>query len=331
MKVVVFGQALIHEPVIWSDDLRALTQGADAVICNFEGCLPPPEVWPMKSKTVHAAHPASLDMLRDLGVTHLSVANNHIWDFGHAGIVSTVEATTAAGFVVAGAGRTRADAATPAIRNGVALLAVDAGPTPDWAIAGQHPGVNALRVQMSLGLPVNDITRLQEISRLSGDAERRSRRRDIGYDADDGLETFYGVPLSEGNTPREVWTVSSNDLSTLLDAIQNARANADLVVVSIHYHHWRPDWQGPPNWLTDVAETLLREGADCACATGPPVAFPAHTLGAKAVALGLGNLVFHTARGARYDQLGLPVWLGNALTFTDGVWATHKVDCSRSA
>jgi len=57
MKIVALGQALIHEPVDWPQELRALTRDADAVICNFEGCLPPPDAWPMKSKTVHAAHP----------------------------------------------------------------------------------------------------------------------------------------------------------------------------------------------------------------------------------------------------------------------------------
>ena len=118
MRVVLLGQAIIHQRVAWPEALRDIVAGADAVVCNFEGCLPPPGAWPMKARTVHAMHPQALGMLGDLGVTHLGLANNHAWDFGHAGILSTRMAAIAAGFAVAGTGRTAAEAWAPAVRNG---------------------------------------------------------------------------------------------------------------------------------------------------------------------------------------------------------------------
>lgn len=145
MRVVALGQALIHAPVDWPEELRTLTRGADAVICNFEGCLPPPGAVPMKPRTLHAAHPDALAMLRDLGVTHLVLANNHAWDYGHPGMAETRRQARAAGFATAGTGANAAEALAPALggrRAGkLALIAVDAGPVPPWAAAGAGPGL----------------------------------------------------------------------------------------------------------------------------------------------------------------------------------------------
>lgn len=336
MKIVVTGQALITKPVVWPDRLRSLTRDADAVICNFEGCLPPPGAWPMKAGTVHAAHPRALSMLRDLGVTHLAVANNHVPDFGHAGIVATRAAIAASGIAVAGAGADLTEAAAPGIARGVALLACDAGPTPDWAVArdgGAHgpgnPGINPVRLHRSLGLPDADIARLTAIAARTGDAERRARRARIGYDAPDAAATFYGLPLHPADSPRERWQVDPADMARMTTAIEQARARADRVVVALHYHHWSPDWAGPPDWLPGMADGFLRAGADCVACTGPPVAYDARIDAGRAFAPGLGNLVFHSKRPDAYDAAGLPVWTGGALILENGRWRAETVDVLR--
>ncbi|WP_029031030.1 CapA family protein [Salinarimonas rosea] len=313
-RLVAFGQALIRRPLAWPESTLALARGAAAVFCNLEGCLPPPGATRMKTKTVHPAPPEALAALAALGVTHVSIANNHVWDYGHPGIVATRDAARAAGFAVAGAGRDAAEAARPAIRAGVALIAADCGPTPDWAIAGDGPGVNPLRVHRRLVLPPADVARFAAIARATGEAERAARRVAIGYDAPPGGASFYGLALVAGDGPREEHAIDPADVDRLAAAIGAARREADRALVSLHHHHWAPDWTRPPEWLDGIAARLLALGADVVAAHGPPVAHGLLTGEAGGVAaLGLGNLAFHTARAERYAREGLDVFAGAAL------------------
>ncbi|TNF21413.1 MAG: hypothetical protein EP318_07495 [Rhodobacteraceae bacterium] len=326
MKVVALGQALIHGPVTWSAALRALCRDADAVVCNFEGCLPAAGAWPMKRKTLHAAHPEALAMLADLGVTHLALGNNHVWDFGHAGILATRAAIADAGFAVSGAGVDLAEAGRAGCRNGVAVLSVDLGPTPDWAMADAGPGVNALRLHRSLGLPAGDIDTLARLAEASGEAERQRRREAIGYDAATQGARFYGLPLEPRDRVEEIWTPDPQDMARILRDVAEAVQRAAVVLVCLHYHHWAPDWAAPPGWLAPLGAALLGAGAQGVVATGPPVAYPAEVRAGQILAPGMGNLVFHTARAARYRKLGIPIETGQAAIFEGGRWRVEAVD-----
>lgn len=323
MRCVAFGQAILRAPVTWPEEIRALAHGADAVLANFEGCLPPAGAARMKRKTVHPAHPGALGALAGLGVTHLTLANNHAWDFGLDGLLATRAACLAAGFSVAGAGRDLAEAAAPAQAGGLAVIAVDLGPTPDWAVAGAGPGVNPLGMTRVLGLPGADLARLRALAEAVGDSARAARRRAVGYDAPGRYETLFGLAVEEAETPVERLLPDPADLDRLAAGIAAARAGADRVIVSGHYHHWGPDWLCPPDWLGPLSARIAAAGADAAVFHGPPVAYPLwpEIAGAGrrcAVAPGLGNLVFHTARADRYDAERLPVRIGAALTLADG-------------
>lgn len=329
MRIVILGQAIIHEQVSWSDDLRNLTADADAIICNFEGCLPPAGSWPMKTKTVHPMHPGATGMLKSLGVTHLGLANNHAWDFGHAGILATRARTLEAGFVVAGAGRDDDEAWAPAIRNGVALIALDAGPTPSWAVAGQGPGVASFGLRSILGLPRREIETLVALSEATGDAQRRRLRQELGFDAAGSDPRPFGLDLEETESACEIVRPSEAALARARRSVGLAKADADIVVVAIHYHHWSPDWRAPPAWFGDVAAALIDAGADAVTGTGPPWAFRPIRTGARLIAPGLGNLVFHTCRAKNYDRLGLPVWEGLCGVYDHGAWQTSGIGAER--
>ncbi|MCC6306743.1 MAG: CapA family protein [Rhodobacteraceae bacterium] len=314
MKIVAFGQALIRHRVRWPEELRDLVAGAGAVICNFEGCIRPAGSWPMKTGTVHPAHPQALAALRALGVTHLALANNHLWDFGPESVLATRRAALAAGFAVAGAGADLAEAAAAGHRGGVALVAADTGPTPDWAIARpDHPGINPLRLRLCLRLPAADIARLTAISVQTGAEALARRRQAVGYDAPVEGASFYGLHLAEAAAVAEDWQADPEDLHRLTAAVAAARAGADRVLVSLHYHHWRSDWRESPSWLRAAAAAIAAAGADALFAHGPPVASDLALVGGMPVAPGLGNLVFHTARSALYARQGIDVWTGAAL------------------
>lgn len=101
---------------IWGDVLPVLRQ-ADAVLANLESPITTcNERWSGGWKMFHfRADPAATGLLQRANVRCVSLANNHILDFGPAGLADTVRHLGSAGIGHAGAGADSAAAAAPAI------------------------------------------------------------------------------------------------------------------------------------------------------------------------------------------------------------------------
>ncbi|HEU0237589.1 MAG TPA: CapA family protein [Candidatus Limnocylindrales bacterium] len=108
--------------------MRALLQGADIAIANFEN--PAPNAFRYHtSGTVFSADPALIDGLVNAGIDYVSLANNHIRDAGARGVIETIENLEARGLAHGGAGRNIAEARRPALLEAggvtVAILGYD--------------------------------------------------------------------------------------------------------------------------------------------------------------------------------------------------------------
>src|SRR5690606_3017899 len=96
--------------------------------------------------------PANIGAITAAGIDCCVLANNHVLDWGTAGLVETLATLEQAGLRWAGAGRDRASAAAPAsipVAGGARLLVYAfASPTSgvpaDWAATAHKPGVNLL-------------------------------------------------------------------------------------------------------------------------------------------------------------------------------------------
>jgi poly-gamma-glutamate synthesis protein (capsule biosynthesis protein) len=108
--------------------MRALLQGADLAIANFENPAPNSFRW-HTSGTVFSADPTMIDGLVNAGIDYVSLANNHIRDAGARGIVETMANLDARGLAHGGAGRNLADARRPVLLDAagttVAILGYD--------------------------------------------------------------------------------------------------------------------------------------------------------------------------------------------------------------
>ena len=93
-------------------------------------------------------------------------------------------------------------------------------------------------------------------------------------------------------------------------ALEEARAEADIVVVAVHNHHWDPDWAHTPEWVTEIARNIIDAGADLIIGTGSPVLQGMSFYRGKPILAGLGNFIFHTRRGETYDRESVDVWTG---------------------
>ncbi len=97
-------------------------------------------------------NPANVGVLTAARIDACTLANNHVLDWGEAGLLETFETLGRAGIACAGAGRDApaAGAATvlPVQGGGRALLlafgATDSGVPPDWAASIVQPGINLL-------------------------------------------------------------------------------------------------------------------------------------------------------------------------------------------
>ncbi len=122
--LAVVGQALIeHDPRQFLDSPLAtvvpILDAADAVFTNLEVAIAGPgcHCEPTRDDIYfHGAGPEVLDYLSGIGVSMLSLANNHSWDYGPQGVVSTFEEAARRGLTYAGTGRTLQHAVAPAYR-----------------------------------------------------------------------------------------------------------------------------------------------------------------------------------------------------------------------
>ena len=156
LRVLVLGQSLIEHdlrvhPYPALAEIRKLLSGADACFSDLECVLATGSGTPTREGVfLHAAPPAVLDCLGDLGVDLLSLANNHSSDLGPAGVLATIEAVRATGIAYGGTGPDEASATTAGYRrspNGTIGLVAFASKVPDGAAAtADKPGASVLRL-----------------------------------------------------------------------------------------------------------------------------------------------------------------------------------------
>jgi poly-gamma-glutamate capsule biosynthesis protein CapA/YwtB (metallophosphatase superfamily) len=138
---------------IWGDALAELDRVApDARIINLETSITCSDAhWP--GKGIHyRMHPANIACLTTAHIDVCTLANNHVLDYGYAGLADTLDALHAAGIRTAGAGRNQAEAELPASvefapNRRVIVLSLGShtsGVPFEWAAAPDRAGVDAL-------------------------------------------------------------------------------------------------------------------------------------------------------------------------------------------
>nr|WP_232209238.1 CapA family protein [Alkalilimnicola ehrlichii] len=136
---------------VWGDALAELRAWAPAPrLINLETAVTTCD--DPEPKGIHyRMHPGNVPLLQAAGVDGCVLANNHVLDWGRAGLLETLEALDRAGIRYVGAGRDRREAAAPTVF-GVpggrlvlyALGMPSSGVPAAWAATEEQPGVNVL-------------------------------------------------------------------------------------------------------------------------------------------------------------------------------------------
>jgi poly-gamma-glutamate synthesis protein (capsule biosynthesis protein) len=138
---------------VWGDALEELRRRApQARIVNLETAVTLAEdAWP--GKGIHyRMHPRNAPCLAAASIDCCVLANNHVLDWGYAGLEETLQTLQAAGLRTAGAGRNAQEAAAPAViewATGGRLLVFSyalesSGVPPAWAAGPERPGIGLL-------------------------------------------------------------------------------------------------------------------------------------------------------------------------------------------
>lgn len=137
--------ALEQEPpeYPWGDTLSVL-QGADWRLCNLE-CVISDRGEPWYPKVFHFRSAAkNVAVLSAARIDAVSLANNHVLDYGYDALVETIEILDRDGILHAGAGRNFEEASrvatTEVASRKLGLLAFTDN-EPDWEATASRPGV----------------------------------------------------------------------------------------------------------------------------------------------------------------------------------------------
>jgi len=259
---------------------------------------------------------------KDMGLSMVSVANNHATDFGPEGLIATLKSLSAAGLVYGGAGLSEGAARGPAYldtpKGAVALVATASTFTPSSVAGGpverhgasskQRPGISPLHVRKVRLLPPEMFRSLKEIGGPLAMTEGSAIR--IG-------DQLFRQDKDAGTR----WEMKPSDEEAILGAVKEADSRAGLVVFSIHAHETAgedssrpvpffpmvlayaneaasPDDPRPANFEIELFHAAIDRGADVVARHGPHVIGGIEIYNGKPIFYGLGSL-FLDFDGAR--------------------------------
>jgi poly-gamma-glutamate capsule biosynthesis protein CapA/YwtB (metallophosphatase superfamily) len=329
IRIVLTGDSIVNRKIsVYGDPastgLFKTIQHANAAFTNFE-TLVHDYAYPAAAVSggAYQSSPSWVPgELKWAGFNLVSTANNHAYDFGEQGLLSTLRALDEAGVAHAGSGANLALARAPAYldtgKGRVALVAVASTFTPG-SLAGEQrpdligrPGINPLRFTTTYTVDQNLFLSLLKVSAITS----RGGELEVGGERShgDGPRTSVrvgGLEFQVGDTPGIHTQLNKIDLDALVASVSNARRQSDWVIVSSHTHESGQSQQDPPDFLIQAAHAAIDAGADVFVSHGPHILRGIEIYKGKPIFYSLGNFIFENETmlfqpAESYDELRLP-------------------------
>ncbi|MBI4335002.1 MAG: CapA family protein [Chloroflexi bacterium] len=205
--------------------------------------------------------PSAIFAVSNAGFNAVGMANNHALKFGPEGLLHTIEVVEGAGIAHAGAGKNIAEAHKPAIveRKGtrVAMLSYSSVVPANFAATNDSPGIAVVRLATS-------------------------------YAPHPRVFEVPGAPATAVTIPDQ------GDVQAMVRDIKDAKATADIVVLS---WHWGIS-QGYRDYVPyqiELGHLALDSGADLILGTHPHEPLGIEVYKGKAICYSLGNFAMELA------------------------------------
>jgi poly-gamma-glutamate synthesis protein (capsule biosynthesis protein) len=158
----------------WGDALAAVERvRPEAWIVNLETAVTTSDE-PADKGIHYRMHPANVPCLTAAGIDCCALANNHVLDWGRAGLRETLDTLRGAGLRTSGAGSDLSQAEAPALLpltgGGRVIVfsfgSVSSGIPRDWAAGSRRPGVNLLegRTPADIAASVRSVKRPGDVA-----------------------------------------------------------------------------------------------------------------------------------------------------------------------
>ena len=277
-------------------------RNSDVALTNLECGIPDPDIPPAFvagsgwGATYMVGTPSMVDDLTYMGIDAVCAANNHVSDFGDAGILSTVRYLRSKEMPFAGIGASLTEAtqacyvdAKTGLRVAV-IMACDWGPRglqglnfpwPAGYLASDdappftpRPGVNLLRYESVSHVTKDELESLRSISANLGWEQDKIYRRngywrshplvgsstnlDVEVDSDTEF-WFLGRKFVVDGTHGHHTVPCQEDLDRLYKHIREARRQADIVCVGLHDQSHGEEVH---DYISEFAHGAIDNGAD---------------------------------------------------------------------
>ncbi len=321
-RIVLTGDSIIDRKISVYKELGYLQmferiRKADAAFSNFEMLIHNFEFAgaAQSGGTYMGANAFVLDELKWGGFNLFGTANNHAYDFGEGGLMSTIRAFERSGLTHAGTGETLARARAPGYldtaKGRVALISTASTFSVLSPASEQRPdlkgraGLNPLHFRTTY---IVDRATLDTLRKL---ATAGSEGGGGGDNAGDQVR-FNGAIFRVGDKPGSILTEPDpRDMAAIAASVKEARRQADWVVVSIHAHeNDGGDKEIPAQFLPAFARAMIDAGADLFVGHGPHVLRGIEVYKGKPIFYSMGNFIFQNETLAfqpqeNYESVGL--------------------------
>ncbi len=335
MKFIAAGDYLAQLNVERNDDFKAIRDfvcTGDTRFVNLET-----SIFKDGDKSIYGnqfsggtylhADPSILDDLKDYGFNILSFANNHAFDFAVNGLLSTRKAVLDAKIANAGVGLDLKEASAPAYlktpSGTVALIAANASFDNEVMIAGNgsksfpgRPGVNPLRAVERVIVTHDQMEALKGIvsqSRVNASQEISIAEGYAAPEKEGELTVNKKITFVEGPEARTVTSPHPGDLERILKAIDEAKAKAEYVLVSIHAHSvCGNSKEDIADYLVAFAHACIDRGAAAVLGHGPHILRAVEIYKDRPIFYSLGDFILQcdyvqSAPADFYEKVGVAV------------------------
>ncbi len=274
-RILLVGDVMIRDRVAaeyWQPDhpfpqvVRYLSQDG-LTVANLEMPLSTRGV-PMPKWSNLSSHPDVIEDIRRFGIDAVSLANNHMFDYGPDALFDTLEACDRAGLLRCGAGKDIEEALAPATldANGTPVCVLGVATTlPIGSDARQNrPGIAPVHVAQSFHIDPNLL------------AEQ------------------------PGMLPKNRTVADAGDQEAVCDQIRALKRDGTFVIVMMHWgvpEHWLSPYTGLlAEYQQPLGHALIDAGADVICGHHSHTLHPIELYRGRPIFYSLGNFLFERPR-----------------------------------
>lgn len=327
----------------------------EARFFNFESIIYREGIWgnQFNGGSFHNSDPRTLDIAEEYGFNMMTFANNHTFDWGYGGLISTLDELKKRNFAHSGVGMNLDEAAAPAYletpTSRVALISMSSSIVAPSAMAGRQsrriigrPGVNALRTNKHIEVTKEQFELLNQIAETSGVNDGIAISRAEGYTSlkenNNSVEFGDMIKFSLGKQTKYHAELNENDMKRLERAIYEAKSQADYILISIHSHEITGDAkENPADFLVEFAHRCIDMGAHAVLGHGPHLLRPLEIYKNCPIFYSLGDFMLHNesvtfAPEDMYEKYGLTsddplcdIYRKRSRNYTVGLLTDHRM------